>query len=125
MIKLAVILLLLLLTACQIPPAEQDTSPFLLVPEGARLILNQDIQIPAYRFKIFVQSGRLAYGANQSHPYCKFSVQETAAHPQLVKADEFEIYRTRRVTSLFAARSPTNLFAGVLSGGRGKPTSII
>ena len=125
MIKFAAILLLLSLAACQIPPAEQDSSPFFLVPEGSRLVLNQDFQIPPYRFKIFVQSGRLAYGANQYHPYCRFSVQETAAHPQLVKADEFEIYRTRRVTSLFAALSPTNLFAGVFSGGRGKPTSVI
>ncbi len=125
MIKLAVTFLLVLLTACQIPPVEQDTSPFFLVPGGSRLILNQDIQIPAYRFNIFVQSGRLAYGANQNYPYCKFSVQETAAHPQLIKAGEFEIYKTRRVTSLFAARSPTNLFAGVFSGGRGKPTSVV
>jgi hypothetical protein len=127
MIRLISVLLALLTTACQVPPSQQEISPAFKVPPGSTLILNQDLLIPANRTKIFVQGGRLAYGANGYYPYCRFSVRDIQPDPQRVAAGEFAIYRTERVRDLFAALDKSQMLAAVFSGngrGDGKPSPI-
>ena len=124
------VVLFLLLAACEIPPQQRDSSPFYLVPPGSKFTLNQDILIPANSLKIFIQDGRLVYSPNQYYPYCKFSLRELKDHPQLVKADEFDIFKTWQVADLFAAIDTFHAFPvfadiSISSNDRGAPTPIV
>ena len=102
MCRFAVILLVVLLAACQ-SVAPDPSSPFYLPPVGSRLILNQGFVLPPRELKIFVQDGRLVYAANEYDPFCKFELYDLKDTPQEVEPDEFHIYRVSRQTGVFAA----------------------
>jgi len=105
MLRLVLLIPLLGLLGCEsIPPSE--TSPFHRVPGGSRLILNTNLLVPPYSAKIYIQNGWIAYGANQYYPYCKLQLQEPKFTPQEVLPGVFEIYRSRRITDLFASLEP-------------------
>lgn len=126
MMRLNAFLLVLVLSACQIPPGQRETAHFYEVPPGSTLILNRRITIPPYDLKIYIQNGRLAQGANQAYPFCKFEVRHKQAHPQAIEPDEFEITRVDRVRSLFVKADRPLLAATGIGGGtfekEGKPT---
>ena len=100
--RLAAMLFIVFLTACQSAVERDESSPFYLPPPGSKLILNREITIPADALKIYLQDGRLVYAANEYYPFCKFELRDLKETPQSVKPDEFEIYRTSRQTGVFA-----------------------
>ena len=102
MCRFAVILLVVLLAACQ-SVAPDPSSPFYMPPVGSKLILNQGFVMPPRELKIFVQDGRLVYAANEYYPFCKFELYDLKDTPQEVKPDEFDIYSVSRQTGVFAA----------------------
>lgn len=125
--RLAALLLVFVLSACQIPPGQREEAHFYEVPPGSTLILNRRIFIPPYELKIYIQNGRLAQGANQYYPFCKFEVRHKKDHPQAIEPDAFEIRRVDRVRSLFVkADRPYALTGAAIGGGifekEGKPT---
>lgn len=101
MYRFAVIPLAVLLAACQVAP--DPGSPFYMPPVGSKLILNQGFVMPPQELKIFVQDGRLIYGANEYYPFCKFELRDLKDTPQEVRSDEFNIYNVSRQTGVFAA----------------------
>lgn len=125
--RFAAVLPLIALSACQIPPDQREAAHFYQVPSGSTLILNRRIVIPPYELKIYIQNGRLARGANQVYPFCKFEVRNKKDHPQIVEPGEFRIYRVDPVRSLFVTADSPYLLAGALLSGtifehEGKPT---
>jgi hypothetical protein len=122
MCRFAVILLAVFLAACQ-SAAPDPSSPFYMPPAGSKLILNQGFVIPPHELKIFVQDGRLAYGANEYYPFCKFELRDLKDTPQEVRPDEFTIDSVSRQTGVFAAFDQfdkRSLLAGIgVIGGYG------
>lgn len=92
------LVLLVLLTACQALPALRSDPAYFVIRPGAKLVLNQDLTIPAGRVSVYVQGGQLVPYAelNGYHPHCKFELRAIKDAPQTVTADTFLIERVRR-----------------------------
>ena len=134
MCRSAAMLFVVFLTGCQSAEERWDeSSPFYLPPPDSKLILHLEITIPADALKIYLQDGRLVYAANEYYPFCKFELRDLKETPQVVKPDEFEIYRTSRQTGVFARIDKHRLIAGVgiithfgaIDINDGKPSPII
>lgn len=109
----AVLLFSLLLVACQSAGPVDEDSRFHVLPIGSRLILNQDITIPAHTAGVHIQGGRIVNGKvlNQYHPHCRLEVHDVREVAQTVTADEFLVHRVQHVT-------PTVSLPGLIKTGR-------
>ena len=95
-LTLILILFTTLLSGCELQPVTDSNSPFYSVPEGSRLILNQQLTIPAGQARIFIQNQQLYNNVNlidQYHPYCEFEVKTLSQSLQQIQPDDFIIYR--------------------------------
>ena len=92
--QMTLILVLLLLSACQ----TRDypiTSPYYRIPLGSQLVLHQDITIPANRARVLIQNGRIQErrDIDQYYPFCEFEILTLKDTDQVIKADTFNIHK--------------------------------
>lgn len=61
----------------------------------AKLVLNQDLTIPANTTGVFIQGGAVVSASerDQYHPNCRLIVRDLKSSPQVVHADQFDITR--------------------------------
>lgn len=90
---LMLMVVVVLLGACQTSYQGNEDSPYYKVPVGSRLILNNDIAIPPYKAGVYIQGGLILplSQLNKYYPHCKFEVLTIRDAPQTVKADTFVI----------------------------------
>jgi hypothetical protein len=121
--------LLAFLYGCESLIEPDVNSSFYKVPRGSILVLHRDVAIPANRLKIYLQDGKLGYGANQYRPFCKFELRQAKKQRQFVTPDQFMITGTRRAVGYFVGLdlNRRQLFAsiGLKSSDNGKPSPEI
>lgn len=90
---LMLMVVVVLLGACQTSYLGNEDSPYYKVPVGSRLILNNDIAIPPYKAGAYIQGGLILplSQVNKYYPHCKFEVLKIREAPQTIKADTFVI----------------------------------
>ena len=95
---IALLPLCLLLVACQTTGPLDENSPFHVLPSGSRLVLKQELTIPARSAHVTLQGGRVMSDndVNQYHPNCRLEVQDVRDTTQTVTADEFVVRRARQ-----------------------------
>jgi hypothetical protein len=95
---IALLPLCLLLAACQTTGPLDENSPFHVLPSGSRLVLKQELTIPANSAHVTLQGGRVVSDndVNQYHPNCRLEVHDVRDTPQTVTADEFVVRRARQ-----------------------------
>jgi len=101
-------LLCLLITACQTAGPLDEDLPSQILPIGSRLVLKQELTIPAHSAGVQLQGGRVVSsgkGLNQYHPHCRLEVKDVRVTAQTVAADEFVIRRARYETTTVALPS--------------------
>lgn len=101
--KISVLLpLCLLLTACQTTGPFDENSSFHLLPAGSRLLLKQDLTIPAHSAGVLLQGGHVtsSNAVNRYHPHCRLEVLDVRETTQTVAADEFVVQRARQETPM-------------------------
>jgi hypothetical protein len=101
---IALLPLCLLLGACQTTGPLDENSPFHVLPSGSRLILKQELTIPAHNAGVSLQGGRVVNGKglNQYHPHCRLEVHDVRETTQIVTVDEFVVHRSRQETQTVA-----------------------
>lgn len=78
-----------LLTGCQTPGSSNPDSIWYELPRGSKLVLNQDLQIPAGQAHVIVQNARAGTTANELEVSCRFEVQDLG--PRTIHPDTFLI----------------------------------
>ena len=88
----------LLLAACQTAGPLDENSPHHVLPSGSRLVLKQELAIPAGSAGVMLQGGRVVsdQDANPYHPHCRLEVNDVRETTQTVTADEFVVRRARQ-----------------------------
>jgi len=102
---IALPLLCLLLSACQTAGPLDEDSRYQVLPIGSRLVLKQELTIPAHNAGVVLQGGRVVsggQGVNQYHPHCRLEVRDVRETVQTVAADEFVVRRARYETQTVA-----------------------
>ena len=120
MARIALVLPLILLTACQGGVMKNEESPFYDVPAGSELILNETIKIPAGRTSVYLQGGKvLPYSQiDPYNPHCQFDIRTKKDVPQTINKDKFVIYKIgHRIGGLKRQIKVAGL--RVFSGGNG------
>ena len=86
--------LLVLLTGCAGSGAYYEPASA-LVGAGTLLRLNQDLEIPAERTRVFFQRGKVLPdgGFDQYYPSCDLEVRTLSPEPQRVEKDSFMVTR--------------------------------
>lgn len=90
-----------ILTACH--TLEDKGAAYYQIPHGSRLILHQELQIPANAARISIQNGEVRrHGlVNEFYPYCEFEVRQVKSTAQVVRPDKFSIQKVgRRIYSV-------------------------
>jgi hypothetical protein len=115
---IALLPLCLLLGACQTTGPLDENSPFHVLPIGSRLVLKQELTIPAHSAGVLLQGGRVVsrQDVNQYHPHCRLEVHDVRETTQTVTADEFVVRRARQESQM-VARPPGLLKAGLRISG--------
>lgn len=93
MARALMLVVVVLLGACQTSYQGNEDSPYFKVPVGSTLILNNDITIPPYKAGVYIQGGQIMplSQVNKYYPHCKFEVLKIKDAPQAVKSDTFVI----------------------------------
>jgi hypothetical protein len=88
----------LLLTACQTTGPHDENSPYYVLPSDSRLLLKQELTIPAHSAGVVLQAGRVVSDKdiNQYHPHCRLEVHDVRETTQAVAADEFLVRRAHQ-----------------------------
>jgi hypothetical protein len=92
-------LVVVLLSGCQSSLSGGFDQEFYRAPGGTKLILKQDITIPASQVKTFFQNGRQVPGVNEFQTFCRSEVLPLKDTPQVVRADEFSIKRSGKLVT--------------------------
>jgi hypothetical protein len=105
MLRLAFALFLLGLAGCETGQHYGVESPYYRYPQGAWLVLNRPLEIPADSATVRLQFGRVVARneVREIEPHCIFEVRGLSPQPQQVAPDEFEITEVRRGTGSIAA----------------------
>lgn len=100
----ALLPLCLLLAACQTTGPLDENSPFHVLPSGSRLVLKQELTIPAHSAGVLLQGGRVVSSkdVNQYHPHCRLEVHDVRETTQTVTPDEFVVRRVRQDSPMVA-----------------------
>jgi len=85
----------LLLLGCSSITTTDVSSPLYTLPEGSTLELHQAISFPPHLARVFMQNGKLSAekSIDKYHPYCEFEITTLSNDIQLIKPDQFEIYK--------------------------------
>jgi len=99
------------LAACQTAAYQGEASPFMTVPPGSRLILNQELTIPANQVSVHVQNGRVLPGSevNQYYPSCKLELYSMSETARTVVLQEMTVTRTVQDETTHGALTPRDL----------------
>ena len=86
----------LMMTACATPPAG-PTFAF-TVPAGSTLVLQQPVEVPAYRGRAYIQGGKVIRFSKQDQykPYCRLELRNVPETTFWVEPQTLEIYRVYR-----------------------------
>jgi len=92
------VLLALVVTACQSTAPLPVTSPYYLIPVGSRLVLNQPIEIAPTSATVRLQFGKIVsrWDSQDFEPLCVFESRIVGEAAQIIEPDSFEIIRVRR-----------------------------
>lgn len=114
---IALLPLCLLLSACQTTGPLDEKSPYYILPSGSRLLLKQELTIPAHSAGVLLQGGRVVSGkeVNQYHPHCRLEVNDVRETTQFVAADEFLVRRAHQEDQMVA--TPALMKAGLRKAG--------
>lgn len=116
--KLISLLAILILPACQSGPYSVDT-PYYQIPAGSRIVIRQELAIPANQARVYFQYGRRVKQSdvNQYYPHCWFLSWRIADKQQLISPDKFVITHVQyleevvqRQTRLLFASSQQRVF---------------
>ena len=71
---LALLVLALLVAACETVTVKDENSPDYMVPEGSRLVLHRAVTIPGEKARIYFQGGRILpyMSVDIQFPHCVF-----------------------------------------------------
>jgi hypothetical protein len=116
--------LTVVLTACQsaylADGRPNENSTLLEVPVGSRVVLKQELIVPAYQQDVFLQKGK-AYDfstVNKWLPYCAFSLYAQAKKPKVMAPDTFVVRKVSRQLLFQLAGRPVQV-AGITDGSDG------
>lgn len=125
--RLFVLLLPLLLTACQNFYTTSTASPFYRVPEGSQLTLLRPLVIPPYELKVYIQGELIAQGARRLYPYCVLELRDQQFTPQTVQPDTFTIIDVGRDIDYFAGLDqPDRLYAArIITDAHGEGPGLV
>ena len=116
----------ILLGACASLAPQTEDSPFYPIPEGSRLILNEDLIVPARQLKVYVQGARLATDAARLYPYCVFELRQRQSTPQRIKADTFTIYNVSSYIDYIAGiDNPHRQYASLIFEHSGEGPGLV
>lgn len=106
---------LLLLSACQMPVAPDEDSPYYAIPAGSRLILNRDITVPPNKGGVLIQNGEIMTLSqiNQYYAYCDLEMRHPKETAQIIQPDTFNVIKVRRNLWSKASDKPTQV-AGLM-----------
>jgi hypothetical protein len=85
----AILILAITLSACA--QMHNINSPFYEIPSGSKLILNQELNVPAGKAHINLQNGQVVAGLDNWNVGCQLEVRDLG--PGVVSADTFTIRR--------------------------------
>jgi len=96
--------LFLILGACQTTGPLNENTPSHVLPSGSRLVLKQELTIPAHSAGVILQGGRVVSlkDVNQYNPHCRLEVNDVRETTQTVTADEFLVQRAHQETQTVA-----------------------
>ncbi len=119
MARLALVLALTLLSACQALAEKGEDSPYYTVPAGSKLLLHKPLTIPAFKAGVYLQGGEvLPYkDIDAYYPHCKFEVKDVKDTPQSIEPDEFAVYKVVEGEDYSAVAYPRLASLGVISAG--------
>ena len=92
--RLTLLLVTLILTACQSTPSNDPSSLRFAVPGGSTLNLNKSINIPAGLTHVVVQKGKLTTENKRDHYSIACSLNFREFGPRTIKPEAFNILRT-------------------------------
>ena len=78
-----------LLTGCQTTSSTNPDSIWYELPKGSKLVLNQDLKIPAGQAHTFVQNAKAGTAAYKLEVMCRFEVEQLG--PRAIHPDTFLI----------------------------------
>ena len=78
-----------LLAGCQTPGSTNPDSIWYELPAGSKLVLNQDLEIPAGQAHVMLQNGTPASAAGELDVACRFEVEKLG--PRTISPDTFLI----------------------------------
>lgn len=128
-----VLILFLLLTACQIPPERGEQAPaYLAITPGSELFLNQPLSIMPNSVSAYLQYGELMAFREVDRYYanCKFELYSISESKREVKPDRFLITRVTSAEEIVSWQMP-RLASGdvgigfVFGKDGGGPTAVI
>ena len=89
---------LTLLTGCSEQHIRDTNSPYFSLPVGSVVELNQPLELPAERTRIFFQRGMVSgkQGIDLYYPSCNLEVRDLKPDVQRIESDRFTIVHTRQ-----------------------------
>jgi hypothetical protein len=118
----------LILAACSTSSAVREAAGHgFLQLQGASLVLNRALTVPAGKARLFIQSGQapgsrvslLGGGFNQYQPHCSLEVRSVDHNGFEVRPDTFEITRVQASLQQVVSREPIRVAALRLAGMEG------
>lgn len=101
-----IIVLSILLSACESLPSANRSPGLHTIPSGSVVKLNQALTIPAQRVKIGVQYGEAIAGVYTGEPYCQFEVNTISESATTLPAGEYRITRVLQYEDPFYSHHP-------------------
>ncbi len=104
MIRFLALALVVFVSACQTAYKDgrpNEDSPFHEVPVDSKLVLHQDLTIPARTTIVYLQRGQIVlkhHQVNRWGTYCELELSRKRDLPQTIDADEFDIYKVKQET---------------------------
>jgi hypothetical protein len=114
-------LLIIWLAGCRSPVMQlegDENSPNFRIPVDSKLVLQQELLVPARRDRVYFQKGKVSLFqyVNQYLPYCALSLYAKKDVAQTIVPDEFIVHKTYRQFLFDLAMGPV-MVAGLSPGG--------
>lgn len=87
--QISLLLMAWLLAGCQTTASNNPDSIWYELPKGSKLVLNQDLEVPAGQAHVIVQNAKAGTSANQLEVSCRFEVKQLG--PRTIHPDTFLI----------------------------------
>jgi len=95
-----------------------ENSPNFRIPVDSKLVLQQELSVPARRDRLYFQKGKVSqfHYVNQYLPYCALSLHAKKDVAQTIVPDEFIVHKTYRQYLFDLAMGPV-MVADISPGG--------